>query len=213
MTFLDLTPTWTDHPLTDPADAANVVDLMLTLGDRHRGTFTVLLCDPDNHYRATISIDLPPNHPWPPHDDPPRHPSRGDLLERSSRVEPKDERPGAAPDPDSLCANALAPLVPAIQTAPGTGVILALGRPGPARSPALDHQWAQAATAICQAADLRLLGFYIATSEGVYQPLDDSPLTNRPPDDQPPTATPPADYPLAGESAADRPRVGQSSAA
>lgn len=210
MTFLDLTPTWTDHPLTDPADAANVVDLMLTLGDRHRGTFTVLLCDPDNHYRATISIDLPQDHPWPPHPDPPDHRVQG-------------ERPGAASDPGSLCANALHPLVPAIQTAPGTGVILALGRPGPARSPVLDHQWAQAATAICQAADLRLLGFYIATSEGIYRPLNDSPVTNHAPDDQPPTATPPADqpladqpladHPLAGESAADRPRVGQSSAA
>ncbi|MFC6159671.1 hypothetical protein [Kribbella jiaozuonensis] len=202
MSFLDLTPTWTDQPLTAPDVAANVVDLMLTLGDRHRGTFSILLCDPDDHYRATISVDLPQDHPWPPHPAPPDRPIRrtppGAALDPAAPDPGAALDPGAAPDPGSLCANALHPLVPAIQTAPDTGVILALGRPGPARSPALDNQWAQAATTICQAADLRLLGFYIATRDGIYQPLTNQPISG-------PAAV--------GESAVDRPRVGRPSAA
>ncbi|RZU10836.1 hypothetical protein EV645_5991 [Kribbella rubisoli] len=152
MSFLDLTPTWTDQPLTDPDVAADVVDLMLTLGDRRRGTFAVILCDPDDHYRATITVDLP---------------AEFDRL--------------ASPlDTHTLCSTALNPIVPAIQTAPNTAVILALGRPGPARSPALDHAWATAATTICQAAHLRLLTFHIATPEGVYQPLTTPSPTNHP---------------------------------
>ncbi|MER7250525.1 hypothetical protein [Kribbella sp. NPDC000426] len=143
MTFLDLPPTWTDQPLTAPDVAADVVDLMLTLGDRQRGTFAVILCDPDDHYRATITVDLP---------------SEFDRL--------------APPlDTHTLCSTALAPIVPAIQTAPHTSVILALGRPGPTHSPALDNDWSTAATNICQAAHLRLLSFHIATPEGIHQPL------------------------------------------
>ena len=150
MSFLDLTPTWTDQPLTDPDVAADVVDLMLTLGDRPRGTFAVILCDPDDRYRATITVDLP-----------------SEL-----------DRPAPPLDTHTLCSTALSPIVPAIQTAPNTAVILALGRPGSAHSPTLDHDWATAATTICQAADLRLLSFHIATPEGIYQPLTTDPLTN-----------------------------------
>jgi hypothetical protein len=150
MSFLELTPTWTDQPLTDPRVAADVVDLMLTLGDRQRGTFAVILCDPDDHYRATITVDLP---------------SEFDRLAASS-------------DAHTLCSTALSPIVTAIQTAPNTPLILALGRPGPADSPAQDNDWATAGTAICQAAHLRLLSFHIATANGIYQPLTNHPLTN-----------------------------------
>ncbi|TDD47277.1 hypothetical protein E1263_34955, partial [Kribbella antibiotica] len=58
MTFRDLAPTWSDRPLTDPALAADVVDLMVSHGDRSRGTFTAILCGPDARYRATVAIDL-----------------------------------------------------------------------------------------------------------------------------------------------------------
>ncbi|WP_432876236.1 hypothetical protein ACQPYH_25835 [Kribbella sp. CA-245084] len=152
MTFLDLPPTWTDLPLTDPDVAADVVDLMLTLGDRHRGTFAVILCDPNDHYRATITVDLP---------------SEFDRL-----APPRDTH--------ALCSTALSPIIPAIQTAPNTPVILALGRPGPAHSPALDQDWSTAATNICQATHLHLLSFHIATPEAVYQPLTTHPPTNHP---------------------------------
>ncbi|MFI5694345.1 hypothetical protein ACIA58_21020 [Kribbella sp. NPDC051586] len=152
MSFLDLTPAWTDQSLTDPRVAADVVDLMLTLGDRQRGTLAVILCDPDDRYRATITVDLP---------------SEFDRLD-------------PAIDTSQLCSTALRPIVAAVQTAPGTGVILALGRPGPARSPVVDLDWANAGTAICHAARLRLLGFYLATGDGVYQPPVNHPLTDQP---------------------------------
>ncbi|MGW7686194.1 hypothetical protein ACWGID_35955 [Kribbella sp. NPDC054772] len=142
MSFQNLTPTWADQPLTTPGAAADVVDLMVSLGDRQRGTFAVLLCDPDDYYRATVTIDLP---------------SEFEHLSHTL-------------DTAGLCSSALSPIVTAVRTAPGTGMILALGRPGPAGRSELDDQWARAATAICQAADIRLLGFYIATSEGVHQP-------------------------------------------
>lgn len=148
MSFLDLPPTWTDQPLTDPDVAADVIDLMISLGDRQRGTFSLVLCDPDDRYRATVMVDLPSEF----------------------------ERLSQPLDTSRLCSAVLGPLVPAVRTAPGTGVILALGRPGPARSPDLDREWADAGTAISRAAGLRLLGFYIAARDGVYQPLTDQPL-------------------------------------
>jgi hypothetical protein len=150
MSFLDLTPTWTEHPLTDPGVAADVVDLMVSIGDRQRGTFAVVLCDPDDRYRATVLVELPPDF----------------------------ERLSPAFDAGELCSTALRPIVTAVQTAPGTGIVLALGRPGPPRSPDLDRDWADAGTAICQAAGLRLLGFYVASPDFVYQPLVDQPLTH-----------------------------------
>ncbi|MGW6281543.1 hypothetical protein [Kribbella sp. NPDC055071] len=141
MSFKNLTLAWTTQPLSDPALAADVVDLMITLGERQRGTFTVLLCDPDDTYRATISIDLPSEFDQP-------------TLETTD-----------------VCSAALAPIIPAVHTAPGTSLILALGRPGPPSWPDLDVEWAHAATHICQAANVRLLGFYIATATGIHQPL------------------------------------------
>jgi hypothetical protein len=145
MSFENLAPTWTDQPLTDPAVTADVVDLMVSRGDRRRGTLTVLICDPDDHYVATMTIELPPNC----------IPSRADPTSAS---------------PAELCGTALHPVIPAVHTAPGTGLVLTLGRPGPARLPDLDNQWAQAAIAICHAAGIRLLGFYIATKDDIYRP-------------------------------------------
>jgi hypothetical protein len=142
MSFEQLTPTWTTRPLSDPALAADVVDLMITLGERQRGTFTVLLCDPDDTYRATISIDLPSEF----------------------------DHPARPVDTADICSTALSPIIPAVHTAPGTALVLALGRPGPPSWPALDHEWSTAATHICQAANVRLLGFYVATAAGVHQP-------------------------------------------
>ena len=161
MTFTNLAATWTDQPLTDPAVAADVVDLMVSLGDRHRGTFTVLLCDPDDHYRATLTIDLPD--------------LANPLRTRSTSAHPAGSAGVAGADAEHeldpcLCSAALEPLIPAVHTAPGTGLILAVGRRGPARHPTLDDEWATAATTICRSTNTRLLGFYIATSHGVYQP-------------------------------------------
>jgi hypothetical protein len=143
MSFHNLDPAWTTQPLTDPALAVDVVDLMVSLGERQRGTFTVLLCDPDDSYRATITIDLP------------------------SEFEQLTPTLGTA----DVCSSALSPIIPAVHTAPDTALILALGRPGPASWPDLDTEWAEAATHLCRAADVRLLGFYIASATRIYQPL------------------------------------------
>jgi hypothetical protein len=169
MTFTNLAATWTDQPLTDPAVAADVVDLMVSLGDRHRGTFTVLLCDPDDHYRATLTIDLPDLA------SPLRTRSSAAHSASAQSVGVGGSADVAGGDAEHeldpcLCSAALEPLIPAVHTAPGTGLILAVGRRGPARHPTLDDEWARAATTICRSTNTRLLGFYIATSHGVYQP-------------------------------------------
>jgi hypothetical protein len=142
MSFQDLPQTWPDHPLTDPIRAADVVDLLVSLGDRQRGTFTVVLCDEDTRYRAAIAVDLPSE--FGPH-----------------------ARSLAAGD---LCTTALNPIMPAVRTAPGTSLLLALGRPGPEVWPELDLEWAEAATHLCRAAGVGLLGFYIASARHIYQP-------------------------------------------
>jgi hypothetical protein len=148
MSFENLSATWADQPLTDPDLAADAVDLMVSLGNRRRGTFTVLICDPDAHYRATLSIDLP----------------RNCIPEATRHTDPRSLSPA------QVCATALHPIIPAVHTAPDTALVLALGRPGPTHLPDLDAQWAQAAAIICQAAGIRLLGFYVATKDGIHQP-------------------------------------------
>ena len=142
MSFQNLAPTWITQPLSDPALATDVVDLMVSLGERQRGTFTAVLCDPDDRYIATVAIDLP---------------SEFEHLEPSLRT-------------DDVCNTALSPIIPALRTTPGAALILALGRPGPAFWPDLDTEWAEAATHICEAAEVRLLGFYIASAAHIYRP-------------------------------------------
>lgn len=154
MSFHHLPPTWTNQPLSDPARAADVVDLMVSLGDRRRGTFTVLLCDPDNHYRAALTLDLPEDFAAP--------------VEHVTSLQGRSHRRPAGTA--GVCSSTLDPILPAVRTAPGTGLILALGRPGPPFQPEVDTEWAEAATRICQAADVRLLGFYVASADHVYQP-------------------------------------------
>lgn len=191
MTFEDLLPTWPDQPLTDPTVTADVVDLMVGVGDRRRGVLAVLLCDPDGHYLAAVTINLPPNSlPTTSYSSgsattlgagpgrssgagsgTPRATTPGagaDVSAGAGRCAP--EGPDSVPGPAELCGTAMDPVIPAVHTAPGTALVLALGRPGPARLPDLDNQWAQAATTICRAAGIRLLGFYVATKDTIYSP-------------------------------------------
>ncbi|WP_165553844.1 hypothetical protein [Kribbella capetownensis] len=185
MSFHNLPPTWTNQPLSDPARAADVVDLMVTLGDRRRGTFTVLLCDPDNHYRAALTLNLPKDfaHPEPP-SEPPAPPQTANHHHTETAGAAHHHDAGTPNTPHhqagaphhhraattDACSSALDPILPAVRTAPGTGLILALGRPGPPFQPEVDIEWAEAATRICQAAEVRLLGFYVASADHVYQP-------------------------------------------
>ena len=135
MSFEQLPTTWPDQPLTDPAFAANVVDLMVSIGDRHLGTLTVILCHPDSRYRSTVTLKIP------------RFPAQ---------------------TPFDLCRAILEPIMPSLQAIPDAPVILALGRR--AQPDHLDPEWAEAAAALCADAGVRLLGFYIATKDGVHQP-------------------------------------------
>ncbi|TCC30049.1 hypothetical protein [Kribbella speibonae] len=154
MSFENLSATWADQPLTDPVLAADAVDLMVSLGDRRRGTLTVLICDPDARYLATVLVGLPES-------------AAADLRRPQSQLQPPaDAQP---PSPAELCGAVLDPVIPAVHTAPGTGLILTLGRPGPAGLTDVDRQWAHAATTICEAAGIRLLGFYTATKDGVHR--------------------------------------------
>ncbi|GAB2649828.1 hypothetical protein [Kribbella swartbergensis] len=238
MSFRDLPQTWTDQPLSDPTVAADVVDLLVSLGDRRRGTFTVVLCDANTHYRAAIAIDLPsqPDHPtYSPAADLPsesesEHRTRSlataglpsesghrphslataglpsesehtrslaasDLPSGFERIPspasgdptsgfgPSTRSPASGDLPSEfghsmrslaagdVCTSTLTPFMPAVRTAPGTTLLLALGRPGPPTWPSLDNEWASAATHTCRAAGVPLLGFYIATAHHIYQPL------------------------------------------
>ncbi|WP_405059770.1 hypothetical protein OG474_44550 [Kribbella sp. NBC_01505] len=139
MSFLDLAPSWTDHPLTDPTLAADVVDLVVSQADRECGVFAAILCGPDARFRAVVLIELSPDQA-PPLDTP------------------------------NLCATALHPIIPAMREEPGSPLLLALGRPGPPTWPDIDNEWSTAATHLCQAAQVPLLGFYIATPTHLYQP-------------------------------------------
>ena len=141
MSFENLPETWSDHPLSDPAVTADVVDLLVSLGDRQRGTLTLVICDHEDRYRAAVAIDLP---------------SEFKLIPTL--------RPG------ELCSTALDAVIPAVRTDPGSSLLLALGRPGPDFWPELDTEWAEAATDICHSGGVRLIGFYVASAHHVYQP-------------------------------------------
>lgn len=135
MTFTDLPANWPDLPLTDPALAADVVDLFISAGDRRRGVLSALLCNAEARFLAAIHLDLPEG-----------------SLRSSSKFYNK----------------ALAPLIPALELRSDGALILALGRP--AADPTSDHNWTQAVTQTCQAASIRLLGFYVATPDYLYAP-------------------------------------------
>ncbi|MET7280300.1 hypothetical protein ABZS29_18835 [Kribbella sp. NPDC005582] len=196
MSYLDLAPSWTDRPLTDPALATDVIDLMLTHGQRSRGTFAAILCDPTARFRAVITIDLrtefanhPPPQNTPNHRRPQDAPNHRRPQDASNHRRPQDasnlrppqdalnhhtlqDAPNLSPplDAPDLCATALHPIVAALRTDPASTLLLALGRPGPPTSPAIDNEWSTAATHLCRAAQVPLLGFYIATHTHIYQP-------------------------------------------
>ncbi|MEV0282950.1 hypothetical protein AB0H36_02410 [Kribbella sp. NPDC050820] len=174
MSFQDLPQTWTDHPLSDPTRAADVVDLLVSLGDRHRGTFTVILCDENTRYRAAIAVDLPSEFGQPPAPPSPlaARATSTPPLARTTSTSPLAARtmPTSSLAAGAMCTSALTPIIPAVRTAPGTSLLLALGRPGPDTWPDLDTEWAHAATHLCRTTAVPLLGFYIATPHHIYQP-------------------------------------------
>jgi hypothetical protein len=138
MSFENLTPTWNDRPLTDPGLAADVVDLMVTIGDRQKGSITAIVCGPDDRFRTAMAVELLPDF--------------------------------AGLAATELFRTALRPVLEALGTSPDAGLVVALGRPEHDVLAAMDHTWARAATEVCEAAGVRLLGFYVATKLGIHQP-------------------------------------------
>ena len=65
------------------------------------------------------------------------------------------------------CEVLLWPFLEVMRSKPDGGLLLALGRPGPAHLTDLDRQWREAAVHACARVGVRLLGLYVATPEGV----------------------------------------------
>src|SRR5262245_18147121 len=101
MSLQNLASTCTSQPLSDLEHAANVVDLIVGLGARERGTFAALLCHPDDTYQAAVTVDLP-----------------SQFFERAS----------PSLDTADICRTVLRPIIPVVRTVPDAPLVLALGR-------------------------------------------------------------------------------------
>lgn len=60
MPFTDLPDDWSSRPITDPDLIEDVLDLVVSLHDRHRGAIVLLLCDRDGRLRQPVTIGEPP---------------------------------------------------------------------------------------------------------------------------------------------------------
>lgn len=75
-----------------------------------------------------------------------------------------DGYPGGPADVGIL----MKPFILALNARPGGACLVALGRRGPLESPT-DDEWALHVAQACEESGVRLLGFYVATPEGVLQ--------------------------------------------
>jgi hypothetical protein len=143
MTLKNLPENWSDRPLSDPSIAVDVVDLFISKADRHRGMFVVLLCDDQDRLLTPIAVDgLSGGGSLD---------EMGDIVD----VEPED------------CEVMLKPFLLAAQAGTDSGLLLAMGRFGPSDLPEVDEPWAEEAARLCREYGVRLIGFYVATIDGV----------------------------------------------
>lgn len=142
MTFKNLPENWSDQPLSDPSIAVDVVDLFISKADRRRGMFVVLLCDDQDRLLTPIAVDGL---------------SGGgvDEMDGSVDVGPED------------CEVMLKPFLLAAQAGTDSGLLLAMGRFGPSDLPEVDEPWAEEVARLCREYGVRLIGFYVATTDGV----------------------------------------------
>jgi hypothetical protein len=142
MTFKNLPENWSDQPLSDPSIAVDVVDLFISKADRRRGMFVVLLCDDQDRLLTPIAVDGL---------------SGGgvDEMDGSVDVGPED------------CEVMLKPFLLAAQAGTDSGLLLAMGRFGPSDLPEVDEPWAAEVARLCREYGVRLIGFYVATTDGV----------------------------------------------
>jgi len=142
MTFKNLPENWSDQPLSDPSIAVDVVDLFISKADRRRGMFVVLLCDDQDRLLTPIAVDGLSG-------------GGGDEMDGSVDVGPED------------CEVMLKPFLLAAQAGTDSGLLLAMGRFGPSDLPEVDEPWAEEAARLCREYGVRLIGFYVATIDGV----------------------------------------------
>jgi hypothetical protein len=73
------------------------------------------------------------------------------------------------PDRPEDCAVLLWPFLEVARERQGHGLLIGLGRTGTPHLTQLDREWADAAAKACAGVDVRLLGLYVATPEGVLR--------------------------------------------
>jgi hypothetical protein len=61
----------------------------------------------------------------------------------------------------------LKPFLLAAQAGTDSGLLLAMGRFGPSDLPEVDEPWAAEVARLCREYGVRLIGFYVATTDGV----------------------------------------------
>jgi hypothetical protein len=142
MTFKNLPENWSEQPLSDPSIAVEAVELFISQADRHREMFVVLLCDDHDRLLMPVAVDGL---------------SGGSVDEIGGIVDvgPED------------CEVMLKPFLLAAQAGTDSGLLLAMGRFGPWDLPEVDEPWAEEAARLCREYGVRLIGFYVATADGV----------------------------------------------
>jgi hypothetical protein len=143
MTFKNRPENRSDQPLSDPSIAVDAVELFISQADRRRGMFLVLLCDDQDRLLMPVAVNGPSGS------------GSVDELGGIVDVGPED------------CEVMLKPFLLAAQAGTDSGLLLAMGRFGPSDWPEVDEPWAEEAARLCREAGVRLIGFYVATPDGV----------------------------------------------
>lgn len=131
MTFRDLPRDVKNHSLTDPALAANVIDLILGDEARASGAIALMLCDAqDRGLQPVVLTDVP-----------------------------------ETADAEGL-RQLLDHLLPLVAEERGS-VLVGRGRRRGLTPTDTDREWHELTTAACGRHGVRLLGYYLATADGI----------------------------------------------
>lgn len=163
-------------PMTDRRVAADVMDLLMRDTDRATGCAAVVVCDEEHRGLQPVLL----------HDDPPPRsiPLRSSGTRSSGRARQRARDDGrdcheVARDPSRLVGledfDRLLDLLLPLVVARSGSVLLGRGRPRGMVADDVDRLWHQHAIDRCRALDVPLLGFYVATGDGIFRLPD--PLT------------------------------------
>lgn len=167
-------------PMTDRRVAAEVMDLLMRDTDRATGCAAVVVCDEEDRGLQPVLL----------HDDPPprsvprsvplrRRGGRSSGREREWDRDAVHDRRDVARDPSRLVGledfDRLLDLLLPLVVARSGSVLLGRGRPRGTVADDVDRLWHQHAIDRCRALDVPLLGFYVATGDGIFRLPD--PLT------------------------------------